>query len=144
MISDPDCCYYLHCPTFNYPVVPNPMNDRENAKNYVKYKNNPNQTSKIHLTLSATSPNLQHPVDIMRFMTNLDNLTRDFPENFKWAGEMNVMKHALVGNGFFKEDTSPRLTKKFIQDGNLDLFFKDMESKGWPVTLHNDLGNFKI
>ena len=141
MISDPDCCYYLHCPTFDYPVVPNPLNDRENAENYVKYKNNPNQSSKIHLTLSATFPNLQNPVDIM---TNLDNLTRDYPENFKWAGEMNVMKHALVGNGFFKEDTSPRLTKKFIEGGKLDPFFKDMESKGWPVTLHNDLGKFKI
>ena len=79
--------------------MPNPRNDRENAENYVKYKNHPNQSSKIHLTLSATFPNLQSPDDIM---TNLYKLTRDFPEDFKWAGEMNVIKHALVGNGFFK------------------------------------------
>ena len=44
-----------------------------------------------------------------------------------------------------KEDTSPRLTKKFIegQKGSgrkLYSFFKEMESKGWPVTLHSDLG----
>ena len=121
--------------------MPNPKNDRENAENYVKYKNNLNQSSKIHLTLSATFPNLQSPEHIM---TNLSELRKDFPDSIKWSGEINVIKHALVGNAFFKEDTSPRLTKKFIEGGSLDPFFEDMESKGWPVTLHNDLGKFKV
>ena len=73
-------------------------------------------------------------------MKHLNKLENEFPGAFKWAGEINVIKHALVGNGFFKEDTSPRLTKKFIDDGNLDPFFRRMEAKGWPVTLHCDIG----
>jgi len=135
--SDPECCYYLHCPTFDHLVVPNPANDRANAEDYVKYKTNANQSSQMHLLLSATFPNLQVPGKIM---SHLNTLRNDFPGAFKWAGEINVIKHALVGNGFFKEDTSPRLTKKFIEDGNLDPFFRDMEANGWPVTLHMDLG----
>ena len=71
----------------------------------------------------------------------LGDLEQDFPMAFKWAGEINIIKHALVGNGFFKEDSSPRLTKKFIEDGNLDPFFRRMEETGWPVTLHCDCGN---
>ena len=27
-----DCCYYLHCATYDYPVTPDPKNDIENAK----------------------------------------------------------------------------------------------------------------
>ena len=34
--DDPDCCYYLHCPTLNYTVVPNPENDRLNAEDFTK------------------------------------------------------------------------------------------------------------
>ena len=102
---------------------------------------NSDQTSKINLRLSATFPNLQRPENISR---NLRSLTNDFPGAFKWAGELNIIKHALVGNGFFKEDTSPRITKKFIEDGNLDAFFKEMESKGWPVNLHCDFGMLRF
>ena len=110
-ITAPDCCYYLHCPTFDYLVVPDDKNDRDNANDYAKYQSNPDQTSKINLRLSATFPNLQRPENISK---NLKSLTNDFPGAFQWAGELNIIKHALVGNGFFKEDTSPRITKKFI------------------------------
>ena len=96
-----------------------------------------NQSSAMNMVLSATFPNLQRPGEIMKHLNKLEN---EFPGAFKWAGEINVIKHALVGNGFFKEDTSPRLTKKFIDDGNLDPFFRRMEAKGWPVTLHCDIG----
>ena len=135
--SDSDCCYYLHCPTFDYLVVPDPSNDRKNAKDYVKYKQNTNQTSKIHLTLSATFPNLQKPENITTILEELEN---DFPNAFNWAGEVNLIKHALDGNGFFKEDSSPRITKQFLDDGNLDAFFRKMEKNEWPITLHCDFG----
>ena len=137
IFSDPDCCYYLHCPTLNHKVVPDPYNDRENAKEYTKYKQNEDLKSKIHLTLSATFPNLQRPGNIT---TILGELERDFPQAFRWAGEINVIKHALVGNGFFDADTSPRITKRFIKDGNLDPFFRKMEREQWPVTIHCDCG----
>jgi hypothetical protein len=38
---------------------------------------------------------------LQQIVSILDNLTGDFPEAFTWAGEINVFKHALVGNGFF-------------------------------------------
>ena len=60
-------------------MVPDPSNDRKNAEDYVKYKQNTNQTSKIHLTLSATFPNLQKPENIT---TILGGLEKDFPNAF--------------------------------------------------------------
>ena len=74
-------------------------------------------------------------------MTILNKLENDFPKVFGWAGEINVIKHALVGNGFFKEPESPRITKNFLDAGNLDDFFQYMERVKWPVTIHCDCGN---
>ena len=81
-------------------MVPNPANDRANAEDYVKYKTNANQSSQMHLLLSATFPNLQVPGKIM---SHLNTLRNDFPGAFKWAGEINVIKHALVGIERVKE-----------------------------------------
>ena len=136
-ISDPDCCYYLHCPTLNYRVVPDPTNDRINAQEYKKYKQNEGLKSKLHLTLSATFPNLQRPENITKILGELE---AEFPGAFRWAGEMNVIKHALVGNGFFDKAESPRITKRFLDGGKLDDFYQMMENKEWPVTIHCDCG----
>ena len=103
----------------------------------MKYLENEEQKSKVHLLLSATFPNLQRPENITRILGTLEG---DFPQAFGWAGEINVIKHALVGNGFFDPITSPRITKKFLTDGHLDDFFKSMERKQWPVTIHCDCG----
>ena len=35
--GDPDCCYYLHCATYDYPVTPDPTNDIKNARNFKKF-----------------------------------------------------------------------------------------------------------
>ena len=128
----------MHCPTLDYRVVPDPLNDRINAENYKKYKANEELKSKIHLTLSATFPNLQKPGNITTILGELEN---DFPGSFRWAGEMNVIKHALVGNGFFDATDSPRITKRFIDEGRLDPFYLKMEAYRWPVTIHCDCGN---
>ena len=119
-------------------MVPDPENDRINAQNYKKYKQNEELKSKIHLTLSATFPNLQRPENITKNLAALEN---DFPGAFRWAGEMNVIKHALVGNGFFDQLESPRITKRFLDSGKLDAFCRKMEEKQWPVTIHCDCGN---
>lgn len=133
--SDPDCCYYLHCPTLDYRVVPDPTNDRINANNYnTLYRNNSTLTDAIHLTVSATCMNLQDTTLNTRF---LDSLTNEFPGVFKWAGEINVFKHALAGNGFFE---NPRVTVDRIDNGDYDHFFRRMEVAQWPVNLHCDLG----
>ena len=77
-------------------------------------------------------------------MKNLEELEQEFPHAFGWAGEINVIKHALVGNGFFKAPESPRITKRFLDQGNLDHFFQKMEQEQWPVTIHCDCGNIAI
>ena len=137
---DPECCYYLHCPTLDHKVVPDPTNDILNAKDYNLYKQDEDLKSKVHLILSATFPNLQKPDNITTILAQLEN---DFPQDFQWAGEINVIKHALVGNGFFDKVTSPRITKRFIESGRLGPFFESMEDKGWPVTIHCDCGKYK-
>ena len=38
--SDPDCCYYLHCATYDYPVTPDPVNDERNAQDYRQFYEN--------------------------------------------------------------------------------------------------------
>lgn len=38
--NDPDCCYYLHCASYDYPVTPDPINDERNAQDFQeKYLN---------------------------------------------------------------------------------------------------------
>jgi len=133
--NSPDCCYYLHCATFDYPVTPDPINDIENAKNFQsKYKDKP-LSKEIHLIPSFTAPNLQQPENNSRV---LDMLLKDYPNVFGWAGEINVYKHALAANGFLYN--GHRVTEQWIKDGKLDSVFKRMESLQWPTTLHCDLG----
>ena len=69
--SDPDCCYYLHCPTFNYTVTPDPTNDRLNAEDYTKIYMNSSLRDDVVLTLSATFPNLQGGNSIETFWLEL-------------------------------------------------------------------------
>jgi hypothetical protein len=133
--TDPECCYYLHCPNLNYTVVPNPENDRLNALEYTQhYQGNTTLEEKIHLTLSMTFPNLQQP---QRIVNNFNNLENSFPEAFTWAGEINVFKHALASNGFFEQE---RVTVSRIEKGEYDGLFGVLSDKKWPTTLHCDLG----
>jgi len=132
---DPDCCYYLHCPTLNYTVVPSTKNDYANAEDFTKtYKKNSSMEEMIHLTLSVTFPNLQQPKDNNN---NFNRLENSYPNTFGWAGEINVFKHALAGNGFFEHD---RVTEKKVNSGVYDTLFDTLSARKWPTTLHCDLG----
>lgn len=130
-----DCCYYLHCANFDYPVTPDPKNDIENAKDFLnKYKDKP-LSKQIHLIPSVTAPNLQQPENNSRVMEMLE---KDYPAVFGWAGEINVYKHALSANGFL--NNGHRVTEEWIKAGKLDSIFKRLETLKWPTTLHCDLG----
>jgi len=132
--NDPDCCYYLHCPTLNYTVVPSTANDYANAEDYTtKYKDQ-DLANNIHLILSVTFPNLQKPEGNVH---NFNVLENNYPNTFGWAGEINVFKHALAGNGFFEQE---RVTVKKIESGVYDQLFEMLSNKSWPTTLHCDLG----
>jgi len=131
-----ECCYYMHCPTEDYKAVPDPTNDILNAQDYRQYKTNQTQMDMVHLTLSATYPNLQEPEDIMKILD--EQLEAEYPDSFSWAGEINVFKHALSANGFFSKWR--RVDVARVKSGVYDNFMNRMKEKGWPVTLHCDLG----
>jgi len=129
------CCYYLHCANFDNPVVPDTANDEANAEDYsARYKGQPLE-EEMHLTLSATFPNLQKPGENYRLLNKLQS---EHVDMFKWSGELNVFKHALAANGFFVNDR--RVSEEELNSGSQDAYFRRMEELRWPVTLHSDLG----
>lgn len=129
------CCYYLHCANFDFPVVPDPKNDIDNAEDYMNRYQNKELSQKMHLTLSATFPNLQEPKNNSRILGDVQSR---YPGIFKWSGEINVFKHALAANGFFVN--GQRVNEAVLAEGKLDPFFTQMEDNQWPTTLHSDLG----
>ena len=90
--TDPECCYYLHCASYDYLVTPDPINDERNAQDFQEKYLNKDLMNQIHLIPSATFPNLQQPENIS---TILESLMSKYKNVFKWAGEINVYKHAL-------------------------------------------------
>ena len=118
-----DCTYYLDCP--GTAAVPSVKNDFVNAQE-VKVTPHPN----LHVVLSITSLDLAHPEGAVETIELYD---KEFPGMFKWAGELNVMKQALLGN------LAEPATLESI-DGWAP-FMKIFRERGIPVTLHCDLGN---
>ena len=76
--SAPDCRYYLHCPTYDYPVIPMLESDELNAeallKDYIDKVDH-----KLHLILSATFPNLQRSGGAKETLEALDKVAKDLP-----------------------------------------------------------------
>lgn len=132
--SDPVCCYYLHCPTFNYTVEPDVQNDIRNAQNYQDLYLNTSWADDVVLLPSLTFADLQNP---QNNSVELTSLLAQFPNTFKWIGEINVFKHALAANGFFN---NPPVTEAAVKNGALDSILGWAQSTGTPVTLHSDIG----
>ena len=68
----------------------------------------------------------------------LNLLESKYQGSFRWAGEINVFKHALASNGFFEDKN--RVTAKRIRDGEYDNLFDLLTRRKMPTTLHCDLG----
>ncbi len=117
------CTYYLDCP--GIAAQPSIKNDFINGMDSVEYPH-PN----LHITLSMTFPDLAHPEDIVKTIQLYD---KEFPGMFKWAGELNVMKQALLAN----KHEPATLTSI---DGWAP-FMQLLRERNIPVTLHSDLGN---
>ena len=141
-VSDAECCYYLHCPTYAYPVIPMTESDELNAEARAKYYIG-KVDKELHLRLAATFANLQSPKGEAQ---KLSSLRQKYPQTFTWLGELNVFKHALAGNGFFSDFTGPRLTVARVEAGELDELFSLLgparaDGEHIPtVTLHSDMG----
>jgi len=117
------CTYYLDCP--GVPALPSVKNDFVNGMEVVAYPHD-----NLHITLSMTFMDLAHPEDIVRTIELYD---KEYPGMFKWAGELNVMKQALLGN--LAEPATMESIEKWAP------FMKLLRERSIPVTLHADLGN---
>ncbi|HMN45869.1 MAG TPA: amidohydrolase family protein [Povalibacter sp.] len=117
------CTYYLDCPGTS--ALPSIKNDFVNGQETKAYPH-PN----LNITLSMTFMDLAHPEDIVKTIELYD---REFPGMFKWSGELNVFKQALVPN---KHEPATI--------ASIDAwapFMKVLRERGIPVTLHMDLGS---
>jgi predicted TIM-barrel fold metal-dependent hydrolase len=117
------CTYYLDCPGTN--ALPSIKNDFVNGVE-TKAHAHPN----LHIILSMTFIDLQNPESVVETIKLYD---KEFPGMFKWAGELNVVKQALMKNGH------EAATEKDID--NWAPFMKILRERNIPVTLHSDLGN---
>ena len=117
------CIYYLDCP--GEPVLPSIKNDFINAANYMELK-----PQGVHLILSMTFPDLANPENIVDLITLYD---KEYPKIFKWMGEVNLNKQALL-----KNHHQPA-SKKHIK-GWKD-FMQILKDRDIPITIHSDLGD---
>jgi len=117
------CTYYLDC--VGTPALPSIKNDFVNGMEVVAYKH-PN----LHVTLSMTFMDLAKPDDIVKTINLYD---KEYPDMFKWAGELNVIKQALLGN--HHEPSTEESIDAWAP------FMEVLRERNIPVTLHSDLGN---
>lgn len=132
--SGSECTYYLDCP--GTPVAPTLKNDFVNAMDAAargSARGSPlawKGPGSVHLTLSMTFPDLEHPEDVLSGMRLLD---REFPGFFRWMGEVNVVKQALFENGHRPVPLAR------IRDWAP--FMAALRDRRMPLAIHADLGH---
>ena len=126
---DSGCEYYLDCK--DTAVIPSIRNDFRNASNYLQY-----EPKGVHLTLSMSFPDLAVPKEIIPQINLLD---REYPGQFTWMGEVNLVKQALFNNDVVA-------TPIEIIDQWHDFMRRlreDAKTPGGniPIAIHSDFGN---
>ena len=117
------CTYYLDCPHVD--VKPSIKNDMHNAQSVLD-----NKLEGVVLNLSMTFPDLSKPETVLPQMKLLE---KEYPGMFKWMGEVNLAKQALFNNG---HSAVPIETIK-----KWSPFMTELRKKGYPMSIHCDLGN---
>jgi predicted TIM-barrel fold metal-dependent hydrolase len=117
------CTYYLSC--IGTPAIPSIKNDFVNGMDLAAYA-----PKHVLILPSMTFMDLAHPEDIVDRIKLYD---REFTGMFLWAGELNVMKQALIGN--LHEPATLSSIDAWAP------FMKILRERNIPVTLHSDLGN---
>lgn len=117
------CEYYLDC--IGTPATPSLKNDFANAQSLMDHK-----PKDIHLTLSMTFPDLSRPEETLRGMSLLD---REYPGQFKWMGEVNLVKQALFGNG--------HRSTPLQAIANWAPFMRELARRDIPLAIHADIGS---
>lgn len=120
---DSSCDYYLDCP--DTLVIPSIKNDFRNASNYMEFP-----PDGLHLTLSMSFPNLAQPQYVK---PQMEQLNQEYPDKFKWMGEVNLVKQALFQNGH--KATPIEAIPKWAD------FMAKLRQDDMPVAIHSDLGN---
>lgn len=117
------CEYYLDC--VGTPAIPSMQNDLANAANLIDY-----EPETVVLTLSMTFPDLARPWQIPDQIARLD---RTYEGLFRWMGEVNLVKQALMGNGHVATPI------EVIQDWAP--FMAILRERNVPLAIHSDLGS---
>jgi len=117
------CTYYLDCP--GTPALPSIKNDFVNGEEVSVYPH-----KNLHIVLSMTFIDLANPAGVVDTIRLYD---REFPGMFKWAGELNVIKQALMKNH--------HEAATIADIDSWAPFMKVLRERGIPVTFHSDLGN---
>ncbi len=120
---DSFCDYYLDCP--GTAVTPSIKNDFINAAHFLEQK-----PRGVHITLSMTFADLAFPENIIEHIHLLD---KEYPNMFKWMGEVNLVKQALFNNNH--KIISKESIKQWAE------FMLYLKQRGIPITIHSDLGN---
>lgn len=120
---DSGCSYYLDC--IGTAAKPSIKNDFVNGMDVATYPNDD-----LHISLSMTFMDLAHPQDVV---STIELYDREFAGMFSWAGELNVIKQALLGN--HHEPATLQSIDAWAP------FMSVLRDRGIPVTLHADLGN---
>lgn len=120
---DSGCEYYLDCEGIK--VIPSIHNDFRNASNYLEYT-----PEGINITLSMSFPNLAEPQYVLPQIKLLD---KEYPEQFHWMGEVNLVKQALFGNGH-----KPTPIEKIAEWNE---FMELLRQREIPIAIHSDLGS---
>ena len=121
------CTYYLDCPGIK--ALPSIKNDFINAYQHdIFYDKFPEK--EVDIVLSMTFPDLAHPENAADTVHLYD---KEYPGMFKWAGELNLIKQALLPNGH--EPATIESIDKMAD------FMKILRERHIPVTMHSDLGN---
>ncbi|MFM9368512.1 amidohydrolase family protein [Streptomyces sp. Da 82-17] len=118
-----DCTYYLDCP--GTAVTPSLKNDMANAENVVEFK-----PKDVDLTLSMTFPDLADPDSVPAGMRMLD---KEYPGMFRWMGEVNLIKQAILPNQHEPADLDD--IRRWAP------FMERLREREIPLTIHSDLGN---
>lgn len=117
------CHFPANCPTT--PITPNLSNDIANAKNQLKW---PSTNPIVNLSMSFFD--LNQPHNIKKQMLEL---RQRYPNQFNWAGEVNLVKQALFSHGH----TIP--SKKTIN--RWQPFMDFLAENNMPIAIHADIGN---
>jgi predicted TIM-barrel fold metal-dependent hydrolase len=117
------CTYYLDCPGVK--AEPSIKNDVLNGMDVAILDH-----ENVDIVLSMTFMDLARPDDVVETIRLYD---REFPGMFKWAGEANVIKAALTGNGHVF--ATPESIARWAP------FMQILRERNIPITLHSDLGN---